>query len=146
MERGSIGESKNSTRWPCTLAEGKEPWTVSRWFHSNSLSLQCCDVFLCNTCCRYSMLNGIVDSRKVRAQKAASLSQSIGGSSFIPSCSEEWQEVKMLKETLRQRDEEMRQLDEEQRQRDKIQRQQYNAMRQRDDFYAQAFAQQQIIL
>jgi hypothetical protein len=55
------------------------------------------------------MLNGIVDSRKVRAQKAASLSQSIGGSSFIPSCSEEWQEVKMLKETLRQRDEEMRQ-------------------------------------
>jgi hypothetical protein len=23
MERGSIGESKNSTRWPCTLAEGE---------------------------------------------------------------------------------------------------------------------------
>jgi hypothetical protein len=23
MDRGSIGESKNSTRWPCTLAEGE---------------------------------------------------------------------------------------------------------------------------
>jgi hypothetical protein len=23
MERGSIRESKNSTRWPCTLAEGE---------------------------------------------------------------------------------------------------------------------------
>jgi hypothetical protein len=44
-------------------------WTVSRWFHSNPLSLQCHDIFLCNTCCRYSMLNGIVDSRKVRTQK-----------------------------------------------------------------------------
>jgi hypothetical protein len=45
----------------------------------------------------------------------------------------------MLKETLRRRDEEMRQRDEEQRQ-------QYDAMWQRDDFYAEAFAQQQIIL
>jgi hypothetical protein len=23
MERGSIGDSKTSTRWPCTLAEGE---------------------------------------------------------------------------------------------------------------------------
>jgi hypothetical protein len=23
MERGSIGESKNMTRWPCTLAKGE---------------------------------------------------------------------------------------------------------------------------
>jgi transposase len=61
------------------------------------------------------MLNGIVDSRKVRAKKVASLSQSTGGSSFIPCCSEEQQEIKMLKETLRQRDEEMRRLDREQR-------------------------------
>jgi hypothetical protein len=29
------------------------------------------------------MLNGIVDSWKVRAQKAATSSQSIGGSSFV---------------------------------------------------------------
>jgi hypothetical protein len=92
------------------------------------------------------MLNGIVDSRKVRAQKAASSSQSTGGSSFIPRRLEERQEIKMLKETLRQWDEEMRHRDEEQRQRDEGQRQQYDAMRQRDDFYAQAFTQQQIIL
>jgi hypothetical protein len=59
------------------------------------------------------MLNGIVDSRKVRAQKAASSSQSTRGSSFIPRCSKERQEIEMLKETLRQRDEEMRQRDEE---------------------------------
>jgi hypothetical protein len=63
---------------------GKGPWTVSQWFYSNPLSLQCRDVFLCNTCYRYSMLNGIVDSQKVRAQKAVSSSQSIGRSSFIP--------------------------------------------------------------
>jgi hypothetical protein len=55
------------------------------------------------------MLNGIVDSWKVRAQKAVSSSQSTGGSSFIPRCSEERQEIKMLEETLRQQDEEMRQ-------------------------------------
>jgi hypothetical protein len=49
----------------------------------------------------YSMLNGIVDSRKLRAQKVASSSQSTGGSSFIPRRSEERQEIEMLKETLR---------------------------------------------
>jgi hypothetical protein len=55
------------------------------------------------------MLNGIVDSWKVRAQKVVSSSQSTGGSSFIPHCSEERQEIEMLEETLRQQDEEMRQ-------------------------------------
>jgi hypothetical protein len=68
------------------------------------------------------MLNGIVDSHKVRAQKATSSSQSTGGSSLIPHRSEEWQEIEMLKETLRQRDKEMRQQDKEQRQRDEVQR------------------------
>jgi hypothetical protein len=68
------------------------------------------------------------------------------GCSFIPRHSEDRKEIKMLKETLRQRDEEMRWRDEDQRQRDEVQRQQYEAMKQRDDFYAQAFAQQQIIL
>jgi hypothetical protein len=92
------------------------------------------------------MLNGIVDSRKVRAQKAASSSQSTGGSSFIPRHTEERQEIKMLKETLRRRDEEMSRRDEEQRQRDEVQKQQYDAIRQQDDFYIQSFAQQQIIL
>jgi hypothetical protein len=47
------------------------------------------------------MLNGIVDSRKLRAQKVVSSSQSTGGSSFIPRRSEERQEIEMLKETLR---------------------------------------------
>jgi hypothetical protein len=82
------------------------------------------------------MLNGIVDSQHVRAKKAAISSQSIGvGSSFFSHQSE----IEQLKETLRQRDE-------EQRQRDKMQRAQFEAMRQRDDYYAQAFAQQQLIL
>jgi hypothetical protein len=69
-----------------------------------------------------------------------------GGSRFVPRHSEERQEIEMLKETLRQRDEKMRQRDEEQRQRDEVQRQQYDAVRQWDDFYAHAFAQQQVIL
>jgi hypothetical protein len=51
------------------------------------------------------MLNSTVDSRKMRAQKAAALSQSTGRSSFVPRCSEEWKEIEMLKEILRQRDE-----------------------------------------
>jgi hypothetical protein len=74
------------------------------------------------------MLNGIVDSCHVRAEKAAMSSQSTGaGSSFFSHQSE----IKQLKETLRQRDEE--------------QMMQYEAMRQGDDYYAQAFAQQQLI-
>jgi hypothetical protein len=77
------------------------------------------------------MLNGIIDSRKVRAQKAVSSSQS-SGSIFVPRRSEDRLEIEMLKESLRQRDEEMRRRDE--------------SMRERDDFYAQAFAQQQVIL
>jgi hypothetical protein len=52
---------------------------VSRWFHSNPLSLQYRDIFLRDICCRYSMLNGIVDSRKVRAQNIVTSSQSSGG-------------------------------------------------------------------
>jgi hypothetical protein len=89
----------------------------------------------------YSMLNGIVDSQKVRAQKVATSLQSLGGggSSFIPRRSEDQLEIEMLKESLWQRGEEMRWQDEVQRQWDE-------AMRQRDNFYAQAFAQQQIVL
>jgi hypothetical protein len=72
----------------------------------------------------------------VRAEKVAMSSQSTGaGSSFFSRQSE----IEQLKETLRQQDE-------EQRQRDEMQRVQYEAMRQRDDYYAQAFAQQQLIL
>jgi hypothetical protein len=47
------------------------------------------------------MLNGIIDSRKVRAQKVAMSSQSSGGSSFVLRCSEDRLEIKMLKENLR---------------------------------------------
>jgi hypothetical protein len=58
------------------------------------------------------MLNGIVDSQLVRAQKAAMLLQSTGvGSSLFSRQSE----IEQLKETLRQRDEEQRQQDEFQR-------------------------------
>jgi membrane protein involved in colicin uptake len=61
------------------------------------------------------MLNDIVDSQKVRSQKAATLSQSTGGSSFVPRRSKERQEIEMLKETLRQRAEEIRQWDKDHR-------------------------------
>jgi hypothetical protein len=65
----------------------------------------------------------------VRAEKAATSSQSTcAGSSFFSRQSE----IEQLKETLRQRDE--------------MQRAHYEAMRQRDDYYAQAFSQQQLIL
>jgi hypothetical protein len=74
---------------------------VSQWIHSNPLSLQYRDIFLCNTCCIYYILNGTIDSRKVRAQKATASSQSIRGSSFVPRHSEDWQEIEMLKESLR---------------------------------------------
>jgi hypothetical protein len=77
-----------------------EPWTVSRSFHYNPLPLQCRDIFLCNMCCRYAMLNGIIDSQMVRAQKAATSSQS-SGSSFIPRRSEDQLKIEMLKESLR---------------------------------------------
>jgi hypothetical protein len=50
------------------------------------------------------MLNEIIDSREVRAQKVAQSSQS-SGSSFIPRRSEERLEIEILKESLRQRDE-----------------------------------------
>jgi hypothetical protein len=60
-------------------------------------------------------------------------------SSFIPYRSEERLEIEMFKESLWQWDKEMRW-------RDEVQRQQDEAMRQRDDFYAQPFAQQQIVL
>jgi hypothetical protein len=42
------------------------------------------------------MLNGIIDSQKVGAQKAAQSSQS-SRSSFVPRCSEEQLEIEMLK-------------------------------------------------
>jgi hypothetical protein len=52
------------------------------------------------------MLNGVVDSRHVRAEKATMSSQSTGaGSSFFSRQSE----VEQLKDTLWQRDEEQRQ-------------------------------------
>jgi hypothetical protein len=58
------------------------------------------------------MLNGVVDSRHVRAKKVVMSSQSTGvGSSFFSHQSE----IEQLKETLRQRDE--------------MQRAQYEAMR-----------------
>jgi hypothetical protein len=65
------------------------------------------------------MLNGVVDSRHVRAQNAVTSSHSTGvGSSFVSRQSK----IEQLKETLRQ-------WDEEQRQRDEFQRAQYEAMR-----------------
>jgi hypothetical protein len=73
------------------------------------------------------MINGIVNSQMVRAQKVVMSSQSSGGSSFVPRRSEDRLEIEMLKESQQQRDEEMRWRDEVQRQ--------------RDNFYAQAFTQ-----
>ena len=50
------------------------------------------------------MFNGIIDSREVRAQKAAKSSQSSGSSSSSLRRSEEQLEIRRLKETLKQRD------------------------------------------
>jgi hypothetical protein len=50
------------------------------------------------------MLNGIIDSQMVRAQRPVASSQSIGGSSFVPRHLKEQQEIEMLKESLRQQD------------------------------------------
>jgi hypothetical protein len=74
------------------------------------------------------MLNGIVDSHKLRAQKVATLPQISGGCSFIPHRSEDQLKIEMLKEHLRQWNEEMWQQDEVQSQHDE-------AMRQRLDFF-----------
>jgi hypothetical protein len=70
------------------------------------------------------MLNIIIDSWEVRAQKAAQSSQS-SRSSFVPCHSEEQLVIKMLKESLRQWGE---------------------AMRQWDEYYSQALAQQLVML
>jgi hypothetical protein len=77
------------------------------------------------------MLNEIINSREVRTQKATQSTQS-SGSSTISHRSKEWLEIKNLKESLRQQDEEMRWWD--------------KAMRQQNEYYAQAFAQQQAML
>jgi hypothetical protein len=61
------------------------------------------------------MLNGIVDSWKVRAQKVVASSWSAGGSSFIPRRSEDQLVIKSLKESRRQQDKELQQQDEVQR-------------------------------
>ena len=51
------------------------------------------------------MFNGIIDSREVRAQKAAQSSQSSGSVSSSLRRSDEQLEIHKLKETLKQRDE-----------------------------------------
>jgi hypothetical protein len=55
-----------------------------------------------NVCCSYSMLNGLIDSRDVRSQKVAQLSQS-SASSSIRRRSEDQLEIIRLKEAMRQR-------------------------------------------
>jgi hypothetical protein len=57
------------------------------------------------------MLNGIINSQKMRAQKDYYSLQS-SWSSFVPCCSEEQFEIKMLKDALRQWEEALRQRDE----------------------------------
>jgi hypothetical protein len=54
-----------------------------------------------NVCCRYSMLNEVIDSMKVRAQKVAQLTQS-SGSSSVRRRSEDELEIIRLKETMMQ--------------------------------------------
>jgi hypothetical protein len=55
----------------------------------------------CNICCRYSMLNGVIDSREVRAQKAALSLQSSRSSSVRRSLADEFKMIR-LKEAMRQ--------------------------------------------
>jgi hypothetical protein len=68
------------------------------------------------------MLNGIVDSQKVRAQKVAASSHSTGGVASSLTARKTGSRWKGLRR-VRQRDEEMQQRDEVQRQRDEAMRQ-----------------------
>jgi hypothetical protein len=92
MARRSIGEIHSLMQWPCTLVEGGRVMVVLYIY------------IYYHVCCMYSIFNGIIDSSKVRAQKAAQLSQ-ISGSSYVPRRSKEQLEIVQLKESLRQRDE-----------------------------------------
>jgi hypothetical protein len=51
------------------------------------------------------MLNGVIDSREVKAQKVALSSQSSASTSSVRCCSKDEHEIIRLKETIRQRDE-----------------------------------------
>jgi hypothetical protein len=106
MGRGSTGERQTSTRWLCTLAEGERAMDGESLI--NFILILC----LCNamiysyvilvtgiSCLMVYMLNGVVDYRHVRVEKAATSSQSTGaGSSFFSRQSK----IEQLKETLRQ--------------------------------------------
>jgi hypothetical protein len=124
---GELDEVYQDDELPCSF--NINPNLALNSLVGDAMSLQCYDIFLCNTCCKYFMLNGVVDSRHVRAKKAVTSSQSTCAKSSFFSCQSE---IEQLKETLRQQDE--------------MQRTQYEAMRQHDDYYAHAFAQQQLIL
>jgi hypothetical protein len=65
----------------------------------NCLSNSCTKY--CNVYCRYSMLNGVIDSREVKAQKTALSSQSSSTSS-VHRRSEDELEIIRLKEAMRQ--------------------------------------------
>jgi hypothetical protein len=58
----------------------------------------------CSVCFRYSMLNEVIDLRKVRAQKAAHSTQS-SGSSFVYHRSKDELKIIRLKEAMRQQEE-----------------------------------------
>jgi hypothetical protein len=58
---------------------------------------KCCSVY-----CSYSMLNGVIDSREVRSQKAAQSSQSSGSSSIHRHRSEDELRIIRLKEAMMQ--------------------------------------------
>jgi hypothetical protein len=77
------------------------------WWENASMVVNCLSndrAKYFNVCCWYSILNGAIDSREVRAQKATQSSQSSGTSSVCHS-SEDELEIIRLKEVMRQRDE-----------------------------------------
>jgi hypothetical protein len=57
----------------------------------------------CYVCCWYSMLNGVIDSREMRAQKEAQSTHSSGNSS-VRRHSEDELKIIRLKEAMRKRD------------------------------------------
>ncbi|KAG8089856.1 hypothetical protein GUJ93_ZPchr0011g27949 [Zizania palustris] len=87
---------------------------------------------------RYSMFNGIINSRHVRVQKSTQSSQSSGVSS-IRRRSEKELAIIRLNEALRQQNEYYKQQNEYYKQRDEYYRQQV-------EYYAACIAQQQAIL
>ena len=78
MERTMIGATHLLILWLCMLAEAKKPidgkCTSSKILQMQLENLNYKDNMVMHVLCRYSMLDGVIDSRQVRAQRSSSTS------------------------------------------------------------------------